>query len=69
MKEAEWRCRNCGKLIGVVRDDRLHLRFSRGHEYLVGFPVTSACRACRTLNEASSSTDAVVTSQALIPQR
>jgi hypothetical protein len=47
----EWRCLSCGKLLGVLRDGRLHLRFARGHEYLVGFPVTSTCRACRALNE------------------
>lgn len=51
MAEKEWRCRRCGKLLGVVRDGRLHLRFTRGHEYLVGFPATGTCRSCRTLNE------------------
>ncbi len=51
----EWRCTNCGKLLGLLRDDRLHLRFARGHEYLVGFPATSVCRGCRTLNELSES--------------
>ena len=49
--DGEWRCTKCGKLLGVVQDERLHLRFSRGHEYMVGFPVTSVCRGCRTLNE------------------
>jgi hypothetical protein len=33
------------------REGRLHLRFARGHEYLVGFPATSVCRSCRTVNE------------------
>ena len=36
---AEWRCTRCDKLLGVCRDGRMHLRFARGHEYLVGFPV------------------------------
>lgn len=49
--EKEWRCSQCGKLLGLLRDGRLHLRFARGHEYLVGFPATSVCRGCRTLNE------------------
>jgi len=49
--ETEWRCSQCNKLLGVLRDGRLHLRFARGHEYLVGFPATSVCRTCRTLNE------------------
>lgn len=47
----EWRCIHCNKLLAVIDGDRLHIRFARGHEYLVGFPVTSVCRGCRTLNE------------------
>ena len=54
MSDDEWRCSRCDKLLGIVRDGRLHLRFARGHEYLVGFPATSVCRGCRTLNEASN---------------
>ena len=49
----EWRCRRCNKLLGVLQAGRLHLRFARGHEYLVGFPVISTCRGCQTLNEMS----------------
>jgi len=51
MKRAEWRCKECGKLLGVVEGSRLHLKFARGHEYLVGFPATSVCRGCHSLNE------------------
>ena len=47
----EWRCTRCGKLLGVLEGARLHIRFARGHEYIVGFPATSVCRSCRTLNE------------------
>lgn len=53
---AEWRCAKCGKLLGVVDNGRLHVRFGRGHEYLVGFPVTNVCRSCRSLNEVPDST-------------
>ena len=49
--ERDWRCTRCEKLLGVLRDGRLHLKFARGHEYLVGLPVTSVCRGCRALNE------------------
>jgi len=49
--EQEWRCTRCGKLLAVLHADRLHIRLARGHEYLVGFPVTAVCRSCRTLNE------------------
>ncbi len=47
----EWRCIRCGKLLGVVEDGRLHIRFARGHDYMVGFPVSSVCRGCNALNE------------------
>lgn len=52
----EWRCTCCGKLLGVCRDGRMHLRFARGHEYLTCFPVQAICRGCSTLNEANAST-------------
>ena len=50
----EWRCTRCDKLLGVCRDGRMHLRFARGHEYFVGFPVQGTCRGCGTMNQASS---------------
>lgn len=54
----EWRCTSCGKLLGVLNRDRLHIRFARGHEYLVGFPATTVCRGCRTLNELGTGQEA-----------
>jgi hypothetical protein len=48
--EHEWRCTSCAKLLGVCRDSQMHLRFARGHEYLVGFPVVATCRGCGSLN-------------------
>ncbi|MEM5472928.1 hypothetical protein WNZ14_14435 [Hoeflea sp. AS60] len=54
--DAEWRCTRCDKLLGVYRDGRMHLRFARGHEYFVGFPVQANCRGCGTLNQASGPT-------------
>jgi len=50
---SEWRCTRCDKLLGVCRDGRMHLRFARGHEYLVGFPVQATCRGCGSLNHAT----------------
>ncbi|MEM0935211.1 MAG: hypothetical protein AAGJ91_04810 [Pseudomonadota bacterium] len=52
--KSEWRCTRCDKLLGVCRNGRTHLRFARGHEYLVGFPVQATCRGCGTLNQAQS---------------
>ena len=47
---SQWRCADCDKLLGVCRDGRMHLRFARAHEYLVGFPIVATCRGCGTLN-------------------
>ncbi len=47
----EWRCRRCGKLLGIRIDGRVHIHFTRGHQYLVGYPTTVICRKCKTLNE------------------
>ena len=55
-ESTEWRCTRCAKLLGVCRDGRMHLRFTRGHEYFVGFPVVATCRGCGTLNQATAST-------------
>ena len=49
----DWRCSRCNKLLGVCRDGRMHIRFARGHEYFVGFPVVATCRGCGTLNRAT----------------
>ena len=40
----DWRCTHCDKLLGVLEGARLHIRFARGHEYIVGFPATNVCR-------------------------
>jgi len=47
----EWRCSQCGKLLGMFKGDRLHIKFSRCQEYFVGFPAVGICRSCGTLNE------------------
>ena len=46
----EWRCSNCGRLLGVTRSGRLHVRFTRGHEYIAALPATCTCRGCGALN-------------------
>jgi hypothetical protein len=54
-RASEWRCTRCGKLLGMRRDGRMHLRFARGHEYFVSLPVVATCRGCGTLNQAAAS--------------
>ena len=49
----QWRCTRCNKLLGIYRDGQMHIRTSRGLEYMTGFPVMSAC-SCGTLNHAAS---------------
>lgn len=47
---AEWRCHDCGKLLGVRHGARLHIRLQR-HTYLVSLPVDAVCRGCGTINQ------------------
>jgi len=51
--ERKWRCKGCGRLLGILEHDRLEIRFARGHQYRVTLPVTCVCRnpQCNTLNE------------------
>ena len=46
----QWRC-SCGRLLGVIRSGHLHVRFTRGHEYIAALPATCTCRGCGTLNQ------------------
>lgn len=46
----EWRCK-CGKLLGILEAERLHIRFTRGYQYMVGLPASTVCRDCGALNE------------------
>ena len=47
----EWHCTKCRKLLGLVRNGRVHISFARGHEYLASPPITAVCRGCGILNE------------------
>jgi len=51
--EHKWRCNECGKLLGIIRGARLHIRIARAPEYLVTLPATAACDKCHSLNEFS----------------
>jgi len=55
MKDSsEWRCSECDKLLGKLKNNRLHIRLHREHQYITGLPATSVCRGCKTPNELSS---------------
>jgi ribosomal protein S27E len=49
--DREWRCTQCGKLLGRTEGGRLRVRFSRKHEYMVALPATATCWGCGALNE------------------
>jgi hypothetical protein len=49
--DGKWLCHTCQKVLGVFHRGRLHLKFARGYEYIVGLPVSGVCYGCRTLNE------------------
>lgn len=46
---AEWRCRDCGKLLGKRHGARLHISL-QGHDYRVNLPAEAVCRGCGTVN-------------------
>ena len=55
----EWRCEECGRLLGARRGGQLHIKVStgvgkRGYDYLVSPPITAVCRGCKRRNELSS---------------
>lgn len=46
---SEWRCLECGKLLGIRRSGRLHIRMA-GHDYSVTLPAEATCRGCGASN-------------------
>jgi hypothetical protein len=54
-EQREWRCNECGTLLGVLKQGRLHIRVSHGRarqaEYLVGLPAFCTCEHCHSPNE------------------
>lgn len=49
--DRDWRCESCGKRLGIVRANRLHIQFARGPDYFVSLPAVAKCRGCGSLNE------------------
>jgi RNase P subunit RPR2 len=49
VQASEWRCHECGKLLGVRHGARLHIRLQR-HNYLVSLPVDATCHGCGAKN-------------------
>ena len=48
--EKEWRCRQCGTLLGVERAGRLHLKYKTA-QYVVSGQVMAVCRRCSEISE------------------
>ena len=47
----DWRCRCCGRLLGRVRENRLHIKVKGFSEYVASLPCTATCRSCTAINE------------------
>ena len=47
---SEWRCLECGKLLGIRRGAKLHVRM-HGHDYQVSLPAEAICRCCGSHNQ------------------
>jgi len=51
----EWRCTECGKLLGVAKGNQLHIRVTeKPASTWFGYPVTANCHGCGTLNSKSA---------------
>ena len=50
--ENPWRCRTCGRLLGVRYQGKLYIRFKNAL-FVVSGPVTAVCRRCATVNEST----------------
>ena len=48
--EKEWRCRQCGTLLGVERGGRLHLKYKTA-QFVVSGQVMAVCRRCSEISE------------------
>lgn len=48
--EKEWRCRQCGTLLGVERQGKMHLKYKTA-QFIVTGPVMGICRRCSEINE------------------
>ena len=48
--ESEWRCRQCGTLLGVERGGRLHLKYKTA-QFVVSGEVMAVCRRCAEISE------------------
>ena len=48
--EKEWRCRQCGTLLGVERGGRLHLKYKTA-QFVVSGLVMGVCRRCSEISE------------------
>jgi phage FluMu protein Com len=62
--EREWRCRQCGTLIGVERYGRMHLKY-RSAQFIVTGAVTAVCRRCSEINEVVVGAEASPTGNAV----
>jgi len=51
--EKEWRCKDCGTLIGIIKNNRITIRFKK-LQYIVELisgSILNICRNCSTINE------------------
>ena len=47
--DRDWRCDNCGKLLGKEKGAQIHI-LRKPIEFFASFPVTAKCPGCGRLN-------------------
>jgi len=55
--EREWRCRDCGKLLGKHRAGEVYLEYGRRIQSAIDGKVTTVCPRCSSLNVVRSDSD------------
>lgn len=45
----DWRCHDCGKLLGKCNGQQMHIR-RKPAEFMASFPITAKCPGCGALN-------------------
>ena len=48
---SRWQCEKCGCLLGVIKNQKIHVRCRDSSKYLIAGEVVASCRRCGELNQ------------------
>ena len=56
-----WRCKQCNRLLGMVDEHKIHIRYKDSTQYVIEGTVIAICRRCGRVNQTSSLLSPAVT--------